>query len=111
MLRCLKTDLNLRPIHHQNDGRIQAHIYLTILAYQLVHTIRHMLKQSGLHYDWNNFVRLMNTQTIQTVELSTPTKCIRIRKPSVPIAQVRQIYKATGCTETQKPVKKYEVYH
>ena len=42
--RCLKTDLNIRPIHHQLDHRIESHIYLTILAYQLINTIRHMLK-------------------------------------------------------------------
>ena len=28
--RCLKTDLNIRPIHHQEDERLQAHIYLII---------------------------------------------------------------------------------
>ncbi len=33
--RCLKSDLNIRPIHHQKDQRIKAHIYQTILAYQL----------------------------------------------------------------------------
>jgi len=38
--RCLKSDFNIRPIHHQLDHRIQSHIYLTMLAYQLVNTIR-----------------------------------------------------------------------
>ncbi len=52
--RCLKTDLNIRPVHHQNDNRIQAHIYQTILAYQLVNTIRHYLKRSDIHLDWKN---------------------------------------------------------
>ena len=32
--RCLKTDLSMRPIHHQLDSRIESHIYLMILAYQ-----------------------------------------------------------------------------
>ena len=42
--RCLKSDLQIPPVHHQNDERIEAHTYLTMLAYQLVNTIRHMLK-------------------------------------------------------------------
>ena len=48
--RCLKTDLNVRPIYHQNDERIKSHIYLTLLAYQMVNTIRYMLKQAGIYH-------------------------------------------------------------
>lgn len=72
--RRLKSDLNIRPVHHQLDGRIKSHIYLTILAYQLVNTIRYMLRQKGIHDDWSKIVRLMNTQTIQTIELPTDKK-------------------------------------
>ncbi|MEM9078932.1 MAG: IS1634 family transposase [Bacteroidota bacterium] len=109
--RCLKTQLNIRPIHHQNDERIKSHIYLTILAYQLVNTIRHMLKANGIHHDWRNIVRIMSTQTIQTIELPTDKKTIHLRKPSKPIEEVQQIYKATKCKQTQSAIKKYVVYH
>ena len=109
--RCLKSDLSIRPVFHQNDKRIEAHIYLTILAYQLVNTIRHMLREKGIRYDWKNILRIMSTQTIQTIELPTDKKDIHIRKPSKPIKEVQQIYQATGCTDTQKAVKKYVVYH
>ena len=109
--RCLKSDLQIRPIHHQNDERIEAHIYLTMLAYQLVNTIRHMLKEEGIHHDWKNIIRIMNTQVIQTIILPTDKKTIHLRKPSKPIEQARKIYSATNCKETQKAVKKYVVYH
>jgi transposase len=109
--RCLKSDLQIRPVYHQNDERIEAHIYLTILAYQLVNTIRCMLKEKGLHYDWKNIVRIMNTQTIQTLVLPTDKKTIHLRKPAKPIKEARDIYSATGCSQTQKPIKKYVVYH
>jgi transposase len=109
--RCLKSDLSIRPVFHQKDERIEAHIYLTILAYQLVNTIRHMLREKGIRHDWKNILRIMSTQTIQTIELPTDKKDIHIRKPSKPIKEVQQIYKATGCTDTQKAVKKYVVYH
>lgn len=109
--KCLKSDLNIRPVHHQNDERIEAHIYLTILAYQLVNTIRHMLKKENIHHDWQNILRTMNTQTIQTIVLPTDKKTIHLRKPSKPIEQVQQIYHATKCTATQSAVKKYVVYH
>ncbi len=109
--RCLKSDLNIRPIHHQNDGRVEAHIYLTILAYQLVNTIRYMLKSAGLNYDWKNIVRIMSTQTIQTIELPGEKKMTYLRKPAKPIHEVQQIYKATNCNQTQSAKKKYVVYH
>ena len=70
-----------------------------------------MLKQHGIHYDWNNIVRIMSTQTIQTVELHSDTKIIHLRKPSKAIHKVQQIYSATDCTDTQKAIKKYVVYH
>lgn len=109
--RCLKSDLNIRPVHHQKDHRIESHIYLTILAYQLVNTIRHMLKDQGIKHSWTTIVRLMSTQTIQTIQLPTDKKTIYLRKPSKPIEQVQQIYSATNCKMTQSPVKKYVVYH
>lgn len=109
--RSLKSDLQIRPVHHQNDERIQAHIYLTLLAYQLVNTIRHMLKEKGIHYDWKNIVRIMNTQTVQTIILPTDKKTIHLRKPAKPIKEVQNIYNATNCQHTQKAIKKYVVYH
>jgi hypothetical protein len=109
--RGLKTDLNIRPVHHQNDDRIDAHMYLTILAYQLVNTIRHMLKNNGINHGWKNIVRIMSTQKIQTIQIPTDKKVIYLRKPSKPINEVQQIYSATRCENTQKPIKKYVVYH
>jgi len=109
--RSLKSDLNLRPVHHQNDERIEAHLYLTMLAYQLVNTIRYMLKQKGINYDWKNIVRIMSTQKIQTIKLPTDKKVMHLRKPSVPIKKARQIYDATNCRHSQPAVKKYVVYH
>lgn len=109
--RCLKSDLQIRPVHHQNDERIKSHIYLTILAYQLVNTIRYMLKQKGLNYDWKNILRILNTHTIQTVILPTDKKVIHLRIPSKPIEQAQKIYHAAQCSQTQTATKKYVVYH
>ena len=109
--RCLKSDLNIRPVHHQNDERVESHIYLTLLAYQLVNTIRHMLKKEGINLDWKNITRIMGTQTVQTIVVPTDKKDIHLRKPSQPIEKVKQIYKATGCEPSKRAVKKYVVYH
>jgi transposase len=43
--RCLKTDLDVRPIFHQKDVNTEAHLFTGILAYRLVHAIREELKK------------------------------------------------------------------
>lgn len=109
--RCFKTDLNVRPIFHKNDHRVQSHIYLTVLAYQLVNTIRYQLKQKGITLDWNNIRRLMSTQIISTFKMNTDKKLIHLRKPSIPTNDVNLIYDACGCDNTIKPKKQFVVYH
>jgi hypothetical protein len=39
----LKGDLSIRPIHHQKEERIEAHIFLAFMAYALHVTLRHRL--------------------------------------------------------------------
>ena len=40
----LKNDLSIRPIHHQSDVRIEAHIFVAFLAYGLMVTLKQRLK-------------------------------------------------------------------
>src|SRR5437867_12905623 len=40
----LKDDLNLRPIHHQLERRIEAHIFVAFLAYSLHVSLRARLR-------------------------------------------------------------------
>lgn len=50
--RTLKLDLLLRPVFHQKEHRSDAHIFITLLAYHLLHSIRACLKQRGIHMSW-----------------------------------------------------------
>jgi transposase len=43
----LKGDLALRPIHHQLDRRIEAHIFISFLAYALQVTLKTRLKKTA----------------------------------------------------------------
>ncbi len=88
-----------------------AHIHLAMLAYQLVNTIRYQLKKKNIHHDWRNVLRIMNTQTIQSVSMNAQTKKIRVRKPARPIKEVLDIYKATNTKSMIPTIKEYVVYH
>jgi len=95
--RVLKTDLSLRPVYHQDDLNAEAHIFLGIVAYGVVNTIRYQLKQKGITHDWSNIVRIMNTQKIVTnTMLNKQGNKIIIRTCSRPNQEVKKIYEAMG---------------
>lgn len=93
--RVLKTDLSLRPVYHQTDDNVLAHINLGILAYQIVSTIRYQLKQKGITLDWRNIIRIMNTQkTVTSSMINKKKQKIIIRTCSIPTIKTKQIYDA-----------------
>lgn len=91
--RVLKTDLDLRPIYHKTDEASMAHLNLGLLAYWLVSIIRYQLKQQGCNHQWNEIVRIMNTQKLVTTSLQNiEHKTIVIRQCTVPEKKAKQIY-------------------
>jgi transposase len=95
--RVLKTDLALRPVFHKKDNNIESHLFLGLLAYQIVATIRHQLKQKGINHDWRNIVRIMNTQKEITSKMKGEKgKTIMIKKCSNPTMEAKRIYDALG---------------
>ena len=66
--RQLKTDLNLRPIYHKKDDCSDAHLFLGLLSYWIVNTIRYKLKQTGETCFWTEIVRRLSTQKAVTTE-------------------------------------------
>ena len=67
----LKQDLAVRPVHHQLDHRIEAHIFISFLAYALQVTLKTRLKQSanGL----TPRTALEKFATIQMLDVHLPT--------------------------------------
>ena len=93
--RTLKTDLDLRPIYHKTDAASMAHLHLGLLAYWVVNTVRHQLKQKNIHKEWRDIVRIMNTQKIVTTTMENAyDQQIIIRQCSEPTEQVNKIYTA-----------------
>ena len=93
--RVLKTDLELRPIYHKKDESTMAHLYLGMLAYWPVNTVRHQLKKQGIHSGWREIVRTMNTQkAVTTLAQNKDDQVIMIRRCSEPNPKVRRLYDA-----------------
>jgi hypothetical protein len=93
--RCLKTDLDLRPIYHKTDDASEAHLHLGMLAYWVVNTIRHQLKVDEITSQWRELVRIMNTQKcVTTTMLNDKQEHISLRCCSKPSHKVALIYDA-----------------
>lgn len=66
-----------------------------LLAYTVVNTIRHQLKQKGINNEWRDIKRIMSTQKIVTTTMVNQYgQTIIIRQWSEPTSQVEQIYAA-----------------
>ncbi len=95
--RSLKTELGLRPVYHQKEDRVTGHLFITLLAYHLVHTLRHQLKRQGIHLSWDSIRTLMSTQQRVTLVLPTDAQTlIYLRTTTRPEVQQQQIYTALG---------------
>jgi transposase len=93
VFRCMKTDLDLRPIYHKTDDASMAHLHLGILAYWLVATIRYQLKQQWVYNDWREIVRIMSTQKCVTTSVTNiRDEVISIRQCTDPSMAVKNIY-------------------
>lgn len=91
--RQLKTDLNIRPIYHQKDGASDAHLFLGLLAYWIVNTIRHRLKGHGETCYWTEIVRRMSTQKAVTTEATNALgEKVQMRLCSEPTKVAEDIY-------------------
>jgi transposase len=93
--RSLKTDLGMRPVYHQKQDRVTGHLFITLLAYHLVQTLRFQLKQQGISLSWDSIRKLMSTQQRLTITLPTDDhKIIRLRTTTQPNFRQQQIYSA-----------------
>ncbi|MDI6809914.1 MAG: IS1634 family transposase [Candidatus Eisenbacteria bacterium] len=83
--RIQKQDLKLRPIWHQREDRVQAHILVCFLAYVLWKCLAQMCKQAGLGNEPRTILEEIKNLTLIDVVLLTRTGTeIRLRCVSKP---------------------------
>ena len=67
----LKADLSIRPMYHQRDRRIEAHIFVSFLSYCLFVTLRNLLKPSAAGLTPRSVLEKLSA--IQMVDVHLPT--------------------------------------
>ncbi len=68
--KTLKSDLDLRPIHHQIERRVEAHNFVAFLAYRLPVTLR--MKLNSAAPGWTPREVLKSLSSIQLVNVQQP---------------------------------------
>ena len=85
VFRSLKTDLGLRPVFHRIDRRVEGHLFISVLAYHFVHTLRLQLKAQGINDSWNTLRQTMAIQRRVTVTLQRRDgRTVHVRKATRP---------------------------
>jgi len=105
--RHLKTDLGLRPNYHHLDERVDGHVFISILAYQLLQTIEYTLRQRNCALSWTSVKRIVTSHTYSSITIPTRSgKTIRLRKPGKPEAVHKNIYNKLNIDYENLPVSK-----
>ena len=105
--RTRKSPLAERPIFHHKEGRVEAHIFLCVLAYHLLMCIEKTLLDQGVHTSWATVRETLKTHQTNTIVLPTDKGTeLRIRKGSTPEAAHREIYRKLGIGSEIIPTRK-----
>ena len=100
----LKTDLGLRPVHHQKADRSRAHLFISVLAYHLLNTIELGLLDKGYNHKWSTIRDELSTHMRTTVIMSSKDGAIHhIRISSTPEPRHQKIY---SLLDIKDPLKK-----
>ena len=69
--RTLKSELAIRPLFHQLEKRVKAHVLVAFLGYALQVTLKHLLKRSGSEYSPAQALKRLSE--LYSVDIVLPT--------------------------------------
>jgi len=109
--RALKSELSIRPLFHQKERRVKAHVMVAFLGYALWVTLKHVMKRrpaivpepsrSGVNNaePLSPMKALALLSTLQSADIVLPTtdgREIRLRRVTEPDAEQKSLLKQLG---------------
>ena len=97
--RALKTELAIRPIYHQKEHRVKAHILVAFLGYALWVTLKHLLQRKHIQLSPARALALLST--IQSADIILPTtdhREIRLRRITTSNTEQKRLLDQLGIT-------------
>jgi transposase len=71
VFRTLKSELAIRPLFHQLEKRVKAHVLVAFLGYALLVTLKHLLKRSASQYSPAKVLQRLSQ--LHSVDIVLPT--------------------------------------
>ena len=103
--RSMKTDLGTRPIYHQGSERTEAHLFLSILAYNMLRNIEVRLENNNINTQWATVREELSTHRRDKLTWSDSNDMKWIKHTSsVPETEQINIYQTLGI---KNPLKDY----
>jgi len=110
VFRGLKSELGLRPVFHQTEDRAAGHLFITVLAYQLVQVLRRKLKAAGEHLSWSGLREILSVQQRVTATFrQRDGRALHVRKATVAEPALRRIYEALAIDPSPGGTRKHVV--
>jgi transposase len=107
VFRSLKSELGLRPIFHRKEARSDAHLFISVLAYQFVQIIRTRLAERGIHDSWASLRKILQVQRRVTSSFKTRAgRTLNVRKASLPESELAPLYAALALDHNPGGTKK-----
>ena len=66
--KTIKSDVGLRPAFHQTESRVEAHVFITLIAYHLINAIEYKLRLQNDLRSWDTIRETMQNHTAITVQ-------------------------------------------
>ena len=109
--RVMKSELELRPLYHSRDDRIEGHMMITVLAYYFSHLLRTKLKKEGIHYSWKTLREELNQIKRVTTKLPmNPRRGFLVKVDQNLSTLSRQIFDAIGYTYNPNATREKQEY-
>ena len=110
VFRSLKSELGLRPIFHQTQERSEGHLFISVIAYQLVQTIRRRLAAQGENRSWSGLRDILEGQQRVTATFRRKDgRTLHVRKATRAEQPQEAIYRALGADPAPGGVRKMVV--
>lgn len=119
VFRGLKSELGLRPVYHHKEDRTEGHLFITVLAYQLVQAIRRKLEAAGETMSlgsspragsWTRLREILSVQRRVTATFQQRDgHTMHVRKATVAEPALRRIYEALGIDASPGGVQRLTV--
>jgi hypothetical protein len=110
VFRGLKSELGLRPVFHHTEDRTEGHLFITVLAYQLVQAIRRKLEAAGQTMSWSRLREILSVQRRVTATFrQRDGHTLHVRKATVAEPALRRIYEVLGIDASPGGIRKLTI--